>query len=379
MSGVAEKKKDAFKRLRTVTILLAVLAIACGALAFFSERRVQEDLVAQKAAVEQKNAELTAQHNQAVEEYNAGQQKVQDSIPRPQPAASGWDVLDLSAFPLSSGKEVTATRAEVLSGGMLLLNRWHSLPGDFPEGNIVSVNSVTRNIPVSGSSVKLFPVAINALEKMLSAAAEEGLENYLLEEGYRTMAAQTESYQKEAAKYENRYSGNALIDRVTQSVNYPGTSEYQSGLSFRITRWHKDDSAFNSEKFETTAHSDWLLEHSWEYGFVFRFPVLGYPNETVTDKSFKTGETKKLRIFRYVGIENAAVMHLKNFCMEEYVEYLIAHPHIAVYQDGALKYEIVRQEGGTTAEDVTVNVPQNAASVSVSSDNVGGIIIAVSY
>ena len=58
MSGVAEKKKDAFKRLRTVTILLAVLAIACGALAFFSERHVQEDLVAQKAAVEQKNAEL---------------------------------------------------------------------------------------------------------------------------------------------------------------------------------------------------------------------------------------------------------------------------------------------------------------------------------
>ena len=80
-----------------------------------------------------------------------------------------------------------------------------------------------------------------------------------------------------------------------------------------------------------------------------------------------------------MGIENAAVMHLKNFCMEEYIEYLIAHPHIAVYRDGALKYEIVRQEGGTTAEDVTVSVPQNAASVSVSCDNTGGIIIAVSY
>ena len=84
------------------------------------------------------------------------------------------------------------------------------------------------------------------------------------------------------------------------------------------------------------------------------------------------------------GIEpNAAVMHLMNFCMEEYIEYLIAHPHIAVYQNGQLKYEIMRIED-YTGGDATVNVSRAANSVIVSVDNMegqglGGLIVAMSY
>ena len=90
-----------------------------------------------------------------------------------------------------------------------------------------------------------------------------------------------------------------------------------------------------------------------------------------------------MSIYRYVGKPNAAVMHIMNFCMEEYIEYLMAHPHIAVYKDGQLKYEIIRQEeyyGG----DATVAVSTAAREVIVSVDNIdgngqGGLIIAMGY
>jgi hypothetical protein len=136
-------------------------------------------------------------------------------------------------------------------------------------------------------------------------------------------------------------------------------------------------------KFNELPQSDWMVEHSWEYGIVFRFPVQGYPNATVSDKSYKTGQSSKLSIYRYVGEANAAVMHIMNFCMEEYIEYLIDHPHIAVYQDGNLRYEIYRTEdyGGG---DATVNVTRSARDVIVSVDNMdgygmGGLIVAMAY
>jgi D-alanyl-D-alanine carboxypeptidase len=231
--------------------------------------------------------------------------------------------------------------------------------------------------------VKLFPAAITALSNMLSAAKDDGMEGYLIDEGFRSQETQQASYDKEAARYSDRLSGDALIEKVRQTVNYPGTSEYQSGYSFRVDRYRKDDPDFMKQKCQEMPLSDWLVEHSWEYGIIFRFPVQGYPNATVTDKSYKTGQSSKLSIYRYVGVPNAAVMHIMNFCMEDYIEYLIAHPHIAVYKDGELKYEIVRTEdyaGG----DATVNVSRAAREVIVSLDNMdgygmGGLIVAMAY
>ena len=179
----------------------------------------------------------------------------------------------------------------------------------------------------------------------------------------------------------DKYSGEALIEKVrtAANVNYPGTSEYQSGFSLRMDRYSKTDRELMDKKFADTEQSDWLVANSWQYGYVFRFPVQGYPNSTVTDKSYKTGVSSKLSIYRYVGKGHAAVMHALDMCMEEYIEYLMKHPHIAVYEDGVLKYEITRMAGGTTAADVQVNVTLSAAEYTGSTDNVGGVVVCMTY
>ncbi len=50
---------------------------------------------------------------------------------------------------------------------------------------------------------------------------------------------------------------------------------------------------------------------------------------------------------------HALAMKAMDFCLEEYIDYLIAHPHIALYQDGALKYEIYRVEGGNADSTIS--------------------------
>ena len=61
------------------------------------------------------------------------------------------------------------------------------------------------------------------------------------------------------------------------------------------------------EEFETTDVYQWLLEHSYEYGYVLRYPS---DKVTITQK-------ESCNIFRYVGKENAQKMHNQNLCLEE--------------------------------------------------------------
>ena len=85
----------------------------------------------------------------------------------------------------------------------------------------------------------------------------------------------------------------------------------------------------------------------------------------------------KLDLYRYVGEGSATVMHLMDFCLEEYIEYLMEHPHIVVYNNGERKYEIFRQVVGD-ANEFDVLLTPSASHVS-SLDNMGGVITVFSF
>ena len=89
-----------------------------------------------------------------------------------------------------------------------------------------------------------------------------------------------------------------------------------------------------------------MNENCWKYGLIFRFPLDEWPLSTSQDKKDKTGVSIQLNLYRFVGKGNAAAMHYLDLCLEEYVEYLHAHPHIALYENGDLKYEIYAQYVG---------------------------------
>ena len=374
-----KSKSSAYRKLVTILIVLFVLLAICAAGYFLLDQSIktQEEESARAAADE--NARLEEQYRQAKAEETAKQSQG-ESQQWPKPKASGWDVLDLSDFPVMNTFSAEVSRKDLLLGGMMLLNHWHAIPADFPTSELVGVHATDKTIPVSSSKVQLFPAAVTALSQTLQAAKEAGFEGYIIDEAFRSNETQQANYDKEAAKYAETLNGEALKEKVSKSVNYPGTSEYQSGFSFRVDRYKKGDTEFMNQKFQNMDMSDWLLAHSWEHGVIFRFPVQGYPNATVEDKSYKTGENKKMSIYRYVGKGNAAVMHVMDFCMEEYIEYLMAHPHIALYEDGVLKYEIVRTPGGSTeGAGSTVQISRAAKDYSVSMDNCGGIITVMSY
>lgn len=372
---------NAYKKLVRVLLVLFVLVIICGAGYILMDRSIKAQQEENANYARQENQLQQQRYQEALAEWQ--KQEVKPETPSwPAPKAEGWDVVDLTGFAVNKPYDVNVSRKDLLLGGMVLVNKWHALPDDYyaaAEEGMLAVYQVNKDIPVSGSGVKLLPDALSALGTMLDAAKAEGLENYLIEEGYRSLEKQQQYYTEAESNYTSRYSGEALKQKtISSGVNYPGTSEYQSGLAFNPRRYLAGDAEFNGVKFYDSPHSDWLLKNGWKYGFVFRFPVEGYPNETVIDKSYKTGVSSKLMIYRYVGEGHAAAMNALGMCMEEYIEYLMSHPHIAVYENGTLKYEITRKNANTQ-NGASVEVSGNAREYSVSMDNCGGVIVCMTH
>ena len=170
------------------------------------------------------------------------------------------------------------------------------------------------------------------------------------------------------------------IEKAKKEVNYPGTSEFNTGLTVDLRIYKQGDATINNTSFFESEQGIWMYQNSWKYGLVFRFPLADYPLKGTQDKSYKTGVSVKIRGFRYVGLGNAAAMHAMDLCLEEYIDYLSEHPHIAVFENGILKYEIVREYVGDV-DPITIHVTQKPGvrSRSTSLDNMGYAVTVFSY
>jgi len=379
------KKSKAVPVVAVLTFLIVALAVVC----FLINPLViqpQRDAIAKansdaRAAVEERNRQAEAEYKARIAELESqAAQPSNPSWPAHDPDAA-WQVLDLSQIPLENQTAETRSRADLMTGGMLLINEWHSRPLDFSDAGVTSVAKYYKGddkVAAADNNVSLFPVAISAIREALLAAKAEGQEHYMVEEGYRSYETQKTYYDNKVAKLSSKYQGEALTAAAKKEVNLPGTSEYNSGLAFNFMLYDKNDPELRTLKYSTTAQGKWMNENCWKYGLVFRFPLNGWPLESSTDKSFKTGVSKKLNLYRYVGKGNAAVMHYMDFTMEEYIEYLQEHPHIALFVDGVRKYEIYRQTVGE-AESIDVQLTRSAPSYESSLDNMGAVITVFNY
>ncbi len=374
------RKADPYRKLIRIVIVLLVLFVLVLTAYLLTDSYQRSQWEKQQLAVIEHNNELIAEYNKQVLAQQSQQGQV-EAAPWPEPKPEGIDIVSLKGIPVNGEDPQTITRADALTGGLLVVNRWHPLPADFAgvEDSLVSImDGSERRVATRARALSLFPAAVTALDTMFSDARAEGMENLMVEHAYRTIQTQTDLWNNEAgqARYA-RYTGAALDEQVRKLVSYPGESDYQAGQSVNVRLYSANDPTVAQMRFFESEQSKWLYENAHKYGYVFRFPVAGYPVPGVVDKSFKTGIGLKMDTYRYVGVPHALVMHEKDFTLEEYVEYLIEQKHIAVFENGELKYEIFRVETGP--EDVQVAIPGGASSYTASADNVGGVIVAAEY
>lgn len=179
---------------------------------------------------------------------------------------------------------------------LILVNRTHPIPDDY--------QVELKNI---GSGHKIDARAYDDFCAMIQAAKKEGVYIYVTS-SYRDLEKQTELYEKKTESYVMQgYSYENARKQAAQVVAVPGTSEHHLGLALDLvsSEYRKLD-----EKQEETKGFQWLTKHSWEYGFILRYP---------NGQTDITGIIYEPWHFRYVGLEAAKEITEAGITLEEYV------------------------------------------------------------
>lgn len=179
---------------------------------------------------------------------------------------------------------------------LLLVNPWNSLPDNFT----VELKKLKNGHAVDE---RAYP----DLQEMMDAMRAQGLSPRICS-SYRTQAKQEALYANKINRLMKQgYNREDAETEAGRWVARPGTSEHQLGLAVDIV-----DESYQAldEKQEETATQQWLMKHSYEYGFILRYP---------TDKSAITGIGYEPWHYRYVGKTAAKEIYDAGVCLEEYL------------------------------------------------------------
>lgn len=149
---------------------------------------------------------------------------------------------------------------------------------------------------------------IDDLEAMLSACRQAGGKP-VITATFRTWGAQELAYEEAvSALTEQGFSREQAELRLQHRIELPGYSEHQLGLAVDFA---EEGSERPPEEQAATQTLRWLMDNSWRYGFILRFP------ENKTDS---TGMEFMPWHYRYVGREAAEQIRELDLSLEEYIQ-----------------------------------------------------------
>ena len=184
---------------------------------------------------------------------------------------------------------------------ILLVNPWYSVPTGY-EPDLVELST-----SISTSGQKVDRSCYDALLQMIADCNKE-CPKVCVVSSYRTHEYQEGLFQKKVNFYLNQgYGQEEAVKLAGTVVAVPGTSEHQLGLAVDII----DTRSWNLNEGQADLPAQqWLMENSWKYGFILRYPK---------DTTDSTGIIYEPWHYRYVGKEVAKEIHDLGITLEEYI------------------------------------------------------------
>ena len=223
--------------------------------------------------------------------------------------------------------------AEISNDHLLLVNIDYAIP-PYITGNLVRVSDYVRAL---SSETLINEYVLAMLRVMFDSAEAVGFTQFRVTQGFRT----------------HEYQQNLFDTAANQSlVALPGHSEHQVGLAVDIS--------YEGVNIGNSAQGTWLMENSYRYGFILRYPA---HKTEITRVPFEPWH------YRYVGQPHAYFMTKNDLVLEEYIDLLRVIREIAITFNGTV-YRIFY----LSDHDDVIEIPKNHGFWA-SLDNTGGIIV----
>ncbi len=217
---------------------------------------------------------------------------------------------------ISSALDEAAPQNDI-EGELFLLNRqWRVSEAYEPETEIANVQGQLRQMRAD---------AALALEEMFAACKKETGKTLKAVSGYRSYARQSTIYANKLERV------NGSVEKADQYVARPGASEHQSGMAMDVGQ--KGDDVNLTGSFGKTKGGKWVAEHCWEYGFILRYQE-GW--EETTGYNYEPWHV------RYVGKENARLIHENEMPLEDYL-LLLRQERLMKIAEGTYLCEITEE------------------------------------
>jgi LAS superfamily LD-carboxypeptidase LdcB len=177
--------------------------------------------------------------------------------------------------------------ADTSKGTLILVNKYYSIDENY-DANLETLGDGYGKGKMNKEAAKHF-------REMVDAAKKDGIK-------LRSISAYR-SYSSQKSIYENYVKKDGQKKADTYSAR-PGHSEHNTGLAVDI------NTASTSAHFEKTKEYEWLINNSYKYGFILRYPE---------DKMFITGYKYEPWHYRYLNVEIATKIHELDVTYEEYL------------------------------------------------------------
>lgn len=228
-------------------------------------------------------------------------------------------VLDLKPEDLEQ-KEVTELNRR---NCLVLINE------EYPAGETYE----TQLVKYKETEVLMAPEAVDAFSALSVAVKEETGDTLYIRDSYRSYDEQVQVYAEEP-----------------EVAALPGSSEHMTGLAFDVYV-----SGFAGYGFIKSEAGQFVNENCWKYGFIIRYPQFGKSATRIPYEPWH---------IRYLGLPHSEYIYRNHLTLEEYLEGLETGKF---YQTG--DYLVSLQEGDM------LQIPRQAAEVTVSPDHRGGWIV----
>lgn len=272
----------------------------------------QKDAETAQAGTEQaENKEAAAPEQKAAETAQADGEQAQnkeEAAPEQKDAeAAQAGTEQAQNMEAAAGNTVESTNMTAAESGkyagqddwrFILVNPWYMLPDGYDE-------VATSSIP-NGESVdsRCYPEFVKMLDDCRAAG------------GQPVVCSSYRSHAKQVVLFNDQVKGLMAKGMTKQEaekqagteVAVPGTSEHELGLAVDICDYKYQN--LDDSQADTTTQK-WLIKHSWEYGFILRYPK---------NKTGITGIIYEPWHYRYVGKDAAKEITEKGICLEEYLE-----------------------------------------------------------
>lgn len=262
----------------------------------------------------------------------------------------------------------TVTAENIHAGELILVNADHEYVFPDVPTDVSVYENKTKAYKVSDLEVTLSMNAITPFNRLMDdfyAVSECG--DVLVVSGFRT-----EEFQRQL--YADRVASQG-VEAAAKYVALPGQSEHHTGLAMDLSVYTASGDGYYVREYEKCK---WLVENFENYGFVLRYPE---------EKAALTGISYESWHYRYVGLPHSLVMKEKNFCLEEYIDYIheFTDGKMLAWENGA-SHE-AQSFTGTDGAYLVWYVPatDGKAQVSVpwdrtyriSGDNIAGFVVTV--